>query len=553
MNKQIAAFFLSFVCVAFGQPAWISAFGVISAFGGFALFWWGLLQVEGRKRRFWYGTAWFALVQMVQLSWLISHPYAYIYIVWPLLSFALGLQFGFLSLLFPKEKDLSFVEVFGIAATWTLLEWGRLFLFSGYTWNPIGLSLASTIVGLQFASLVGAYGLTFWVAVTNLLLLRAWLRSSWKTVGVTGAVMACIPYLFGVAHLQYHDHGMKAAVAKGEERTLAVNLIQTAFPVEESMEFKSHQEFLEYVKREWRTILRLANKHEGKATDLLVLPEFVVPYGTYSFVFPFEEVKALFVEEFGLDVEKKLPELKLPLAVQYQGEWKVCNAYWCQALADLFDADVIAGLEDAEDVCGEREYYSSAIHFTPKKTPFSATRYAKRVLVPMGEYIPFSFCRDLAAQYGVTGSFTCGQEAVAWKCGKTSVSPSICYEETFGHLMREGKLAGAEVFLNLSSDAWFPHSRLIRQHLEHARLRAVENGVPLVRSGNTGITCVVDAAGRDLEVLGESDEEREDLADSLHVNVPIYHYSTLYSLFGDGLAVGSSLVAAFFFFVRRQV
>ena len=166
----------------------------------------------------------------------------------------------------------------------------------------------------------------------------------------------------------------------------------------------------------------------------------------------------------------------------------------------------------------------------------------------MGEYIPFSFCRDLAAKYGVFGSFTPGEDVVVWGNDRCKFGVSICYEEIFGDMMRENRLHGANMLLNITSDAWFPQSKLVRQHFEHARLRTVENGVPLIRACNTGVTGCVDALGRDVALLGENDRERETLSEALYVAVPTYHYRTLYSRFGDGLIVGFSFLLTLLFF-----
>lgn len=210
----------------------------------------------------------------------------------------------------------------------------------------------------------------------------------------------------------------------------------------------------------------------------------------------------------------------------------VNNAYWGQAVANVFESDLVAGLEDAEESeQGERIYYSAAQFFAPQQMG-PLNRYAKRILVPMGEYIPFSFCKKLAESYGIGGSFTCGSCAMAVGT-KRPFGMSICYEETFSDLMRDNKSVGAQMLVNLTSDVWYPNSFLPKQHLDHAKLRTIENGFPLVRACNTGITCVVDSFGRESALLDVS----EWTADSLYADVPTYHYDTIYGRFGDKLIV----------------
>jgi apolipoprotein N-acyltransferase len=263
-------------------------------------------------------------------------------------------------------------------------------------------------------------------------------------------------------------------------------------------------------------------------------------------VFPYPVVAAAFHDIYGPTALKLLPTPQEPLATPVktpEGDvWMVNNAFWSQALANIFHAEVVVGLEDVEEMAeGHREYYSAAMHFSPHPQQFAVNRYEKRVLVPMGEYIPFTFCKKLAEAYGICGSFTPGTEAKVFG-NKKLLGLSICYEETFGHLMRESKMKGAEILVNLTSDVWYPRSRLMQQHFDHSRLRTVENGVPLLRACNTGITCAIDSLGRPVKTLGESPEKAEWLSDSLRVDVPTYTYPTLYSRLGDHLILCLSLV-----------
>ncbi|MFQ5730269.1 MAG: apolipoprotein N-acyltransferase, partial [Waddliaceae bacterium] len=486
-----------------------------------------------------------------QLFWLISHPFSYIYAVWFLLSLGVGVQFGILGLFFKPNKILSFSYLLVISATWTLMEWARLFFMSGYSWNPVGLAFAGNVFSLQAASLGGVYALSFLVILTNLLALRLWgLGGNVKALALWAAIAAA-PYLYGGIHYHIHNEEMNKLVAEESNRFSTV-LVQPSFTIEESLCFKGHDELIDYVFDEWRQILKIVKKQRGKSINLIAFPELVVPFGAYTLIFPYEKVEQAFVETFGEDSIKAFPALELPLAYGEGQQCKVNHAFWVQAIANVFDAAVVAGLEDAADICGNREYYSSAIYVEPesrRKTPdFMASRYAKRVLVPMGEYIPFSFCKNLAAEYGVFGSFTSGKKAEVWECDKVPFGVSICYEETFGDLMRENRQQGARMLLNLTNDIWYPNSRLIVQHLEHARLRTVENGIPLVRACNTGVTCAVDSLGRDIAVLGDDDATGEQLSDSLYVQFPVYDYQTLYSRVGDGLIIGFSLLIVLLFF-----
>ena len=124
----------------------------------------------------------------------------------------------------------------------------------------------------------------------------------------------------------------------------------------------------------------------------------MVPFGTYTYLFPYDYVEAAFVNAYGNDVLKGFRPKAEPFEKTYntsQGEvWFVNNAFWTQGIANAFQAEVVAGLEDAEDIAeGHRSIYSSAIHFKPNATPetFEPNRYAKRILLPMADISHFLF------------------------------------------------------------------------------------------------------------------------------------------------------------------
>lgn len=536
---------LGFVLVAFGQPAWIFWMAPIAAALGMALFWRVLLAYPSAKHRFWLATAWFFGVQLVQLSWFVSHPYSYIYGVYISLSLGMGLEFGIIALFIKPSLFQRVRSLLALAGLWTLLEWTRIFLLSGFSWNPIGLALTTNIYSLQLASLAGIFGLSFWVFFINLLALRAFLIP--KRILILAWLFAiALPYLYGLAQISLHEHQLAAPAP-----TFKAVLVQTAFPAEEAQNHKSLKNPIDEVIDEWRQILTITRKHSGHPFDLMVLPEIVVPYGTYAFAFPLHRVQQVFFDVLGTKGLKALPSLQFPFSAFQKTPLgphiMVNNAYWAQGLANYFQAGVVAGLEDAEDVANERKYYSAALFFPPQKSESGdfefPARYEKRILLPMGEYIPFAFCRDLAAKYGVFGSFTCGQEAKVMTYNGLKFSPSICYEETFSGVTRETRQKGSELLVNLTSDVWYPNSLLPRQHFDLARLRTVENGFPLIRACNTGITAAIDSLGKIVAVLGDDHPEKvEWVADSLLVEVPRYTYWTLYSQFGDKLIVGISIL-----------
>ncbi|KAF3361569.1 Apolipoprotein N-acyltransferase [Chlamydiales bacterium STE3] len=548
-QKKLLLFFLSVLLVSLGQPAWISSFGLLASCVGFALFWRAIIDLPSHFGRFIIATAWFALVQLVQLSWLISHPFWYIYSLYLFLSIAMGIQFALVSLLVTPKRVKSVFQLMAIAGCWVLMEWSRLFVLSGFSFNPVGLALTDNLYSLQSASLFGIYGLSFWVIFVNLLALRAWLyRFSFRPAIFWGIALLA-PYLYGWTHYTYHERN-SVTLSRNPPSTFRALLVQTAFPIEENLQFATVNDAIAYTQGEWIKILETVEPKRGPVYDMIVLPEYVVPYGTYLPIYPYEEVKEIFAEVFGDSSLQFLPALAEPLAYHDKRQWLVTNAFWSQAIANIFQADLVVGLQDDQWVSNsDKESYSSAFYFWPNGN--QGLRYEKRILVPMGEYIPFAFCRELAKCYGICGSFTCGKVAKVFPGGKLPFGLSICYEETYGDLMRENRQKGAEMLINLTSDVWYPGSKLPKQHFDHARLRTVECGIPLLRSCNTGITGALDSLGRVVAILGDGTACSEWIRDALAVEVSTYHYPTLYSRFGDSLIIGFSLFSLLFFFLKR--
>src|SRR5207302_10371526 len=128
--------------------------------------------------------------------------------------------------------------------------------------------------------------------------------------------------------------------------------------------------------------------------------------------------------------------------------------------------------------------------------------YDKVHLVPLGEYIPFHRQLEPVAGFIGRGSFEEGQSRLTISLrGLPPFSPLICYEVIFPAAVT-GPGARPRWLLNVTNDAWFGLSTGPHQHLVSARLRAVEEGLPMIRAANTGISAVIDAYGQVLVSLG---------------------------------------------------
>ena len=157
--------------------------------------------------------------------------------------------------------------------------------------------------------------------------------------------------------------------------------------------------------------------------------------------------------------------------------------------------------------------------------------------------MPFSFLTVLSQYYGIKEFFTQGAKSEVFS-DFFLISPSICYEELFPSLMREGRKAGAKLFVNLSNDGYYPSSRLPMQHFTQGLVRAVENGVPLIRACNTGVTGAVDSLGRVIGKLEDKKGNVERISGCLLVQVPKDCHITGFVLWGE-----KPLIIACFFCV----
>lgn len=538
---------LSFFILLLAQPDLSIPFCIVASTLGYGLAFKALVALPSRKQRFWVATLFFSLIQAAHLSWFTADEYvgAYIYLVLLFLSLSLGMQFGFFSLFLPSYKSsFTLLHLFALCSLWTLLEWSRLFFLSGYPFNPVGLALSATLYGMQLVSVFGLFGLTFWIFMTNLF----FYRGSYKIF----VIALLFPYFFGFLSITYHDLQMK----REKKDPYSVVLVQTGLKPEQKIPFNSKVTPLSPLEQ-WGHILTLLEPHQDKKLDLILFSEGQVPYGTYHPCY-----SRLVVEE---SVKNFFPKRALFPNSLHE---RVGNSFWAQTLANTFHADVIIGLEDSEpsSTLSRPDVYNAAFLYSPFSD--AIRRYEKRVLVPMGEYIPFAWCKKIVAKYGIVDSYQRGKGAKVFQTDRASYGLSICYEEAFGHLMRENRLKNANILVNLTNDVWYPRSRLPYIHYLHGRLRAVEGGIPLVRSCNSGVTCGIDSVGRliqlnDTFLLSSSFEGRSKpktqvkmllfesaknglTSSSCHLFVPSYSSFTLYTYFGDYLIV---IICSIFLFL----
>jgi apolipoprotein N-acyltransferase len=198
------------------------------------------------------------------------------------------------------------------------------------------------------------------------------------------------------------------------------------------------------------------------------LPEASLPFSAFEQVYPHPLVERVWMKVFGEKGEQHFPSMGQKnssfLSTKHGGVWRVSNAFWLQALANRCNCEVVAGMEDDD----RGLHYNAALHFLPGQE--EPSRYEKRILVPIGEYVPLqqskAFAEYIAVRYGIASSYTPGEKATICK-GRLPLGISICLEETYSQIVRQLRSSGAELLVNLSNDGWFPRSKLSRQHFDH--------------------------------------------------------------------------------------
>jgi apolipoprotein N-acyltransferase len=215
---------------------------------------------------------------------------------------------------------------------------------------------------------------------------------------------------------------------------------------------------------------------------------------------------------------------------------------WLVAMAQDTNSSLVVGsLGEAQDTSGKRQLLNSALVMDPHGNIMG--RYDKIHLVPFGEYIPFQnllfFANKLTRE---VGDFGRGTERKVFELGGTHAGIFICYESVFPDEVREFTANGAQVLINISDDLWYGETGAPAQHLQMARMRAVENHRWILLATNNGTTAAVDPFGRVVK------QAPRNVRAALVVPYAPQNESTFYSRYGDVFAwvcVIISLLAVF--------
>lgn len=217
-----------------------------------------------------------------------------------------------------------------------------------------------------------------------------------------------------------------------------------------------------------------------------------------------------------------------------------------QKLSDDKNAGVLTGALDykrnPKGSVRRYDIYNASFLFTPGENNYN--RYIKKHLVPFSERIPFDDVFPILNYVDLgEGDFVPGKETPVYP--PYDWTPYICYDAIFGDLVREAVRQGSRLMVNITNDGWFGESTAPYQHLNLVRYRAIENGMPVARMANSGISVFIDQ-------YGHFDKNTKLFSDAVvQRKVPLKTRDTLYTKIGD--TVETALLWFFLFYLTANI
>jgi len=370
-----------------------------------------------------------------------------------------------------------------VPAAWVAAEFARGHVLGGFPWIPLGSAVVTLTPIAQLASLVGVYGVSFFlVAFGTLVALALTTVGRPRLTAVTAAVA-----LLGAVSIWGSLRVADGRLTR-DGSPLTLGLIQPNI----SQADKWNRALVGDIGQRFAALTRRAVADGARA---VLWPESATPYLFNEDPVQSEAVRAL-VRESGV-----------PL---------------------LF------GTDEVERGSPDR-FFNSAFVLDP--TGAVAAVYRKMQLVPFGEFVPL---KDLlffvSPLVEAVSEFTPGEQVTMLPFDGHMASTAICYEVVYPHLIRRAVLEGSELLTTITNDAWYGESSAPYQHFELASMRAIEQGRYLARAANTGISGIVDPYGRVVVKTAVFEEA------VVTAEIRFLQGHTLYATIGDAVALASLAV-----------
>ena len=451
-KRNAVAFFLGMLATLTLAPFFIFPL-IIPAFTGLFLL---INDAPTNRRVFWDGWWWGWGFYITGLYWfciaLLTDAEHFAWLI-PFALFGvtgvIAIYCGVACLITSWLSVKGLTKIFVFSFVWMCIEYTRGYLFSGFPWNLEGYSFGFSDASLQLASLVGVYGLTF-LAV----LLGASFAALTEKCGAIFVVTLWGIFALSVGWGMWRLH--EADLIPESERTVPgvnLRLVQANIAQPHKWDPKLRlQGVKEYV--------RLTESPGLEKITHVIWPETAVPYAI--------ETGSYLAQDLGVSIPQKTILITGALRMQNkENNFQIWNS--------------LVAINHSGNILGN---------------------YDKSRLVPFGEFLPL---RSLIPKVWLTPvgdtdfSRGPGAETIEFP-GLPPISPLICYEVIFPESVVDPKYR-PDLLLNVTNDAWFGMSSGPYQHFHMARMRAVEQGIPLVRAANTGISAVIDSYGRSVALL----------------------------------------------------
>jgi len=349
-------------------------------------------------------------------------------------------------------------RILALAAGLGAAEFLRSIVLTGFPWNNFGMALGANLILSQISSVIGLHGLTIVsVALAASPVLLTDRRARKTPLVLAGAVLAGIA-AFGYLRLALNPTALDKAV---KLRIMQPNVAQDEKFRAEAMP----------------AILSRYLELSSRATEQQ--PDGIA--GVTHLFWPESPFPVILARD--ADALSRIGDVLAPQATLITGAARV---------------EVAPNGRQAQ-------YYNSIQVVRPGGVIVDG--YDKTYLVPFGEYLPFRRAFDalgLRQFVQIPGGFEAGPTKNLIRApGLPPAAALICYEAIFsGSVLPSGARAlGVAVLVNVTNDGWFGDTPGPRQHFAQARLRAIEEGLPLIRAANTGISAIVDPYGRVLQSL----------------------------------------------------
>lgn len=408
---------------------------------------------------------------------------------------------------FHLKKKGKIVGYFSLIAFWMCFEYIHHNWQLSWPWLTVGNVFASYPDTIQWYEYTGVQGGTLWVMLINVLLYEIWLSYQQKSIS---------------------------------KKIIAYVLLLLSLPL-----------LISY-------LIKPIQKEEAVDDNIVIVQPNIDPYGKFNAGTGAEQIQLLLnLSKEAIDNNTKMviwPETAMSIAdwqsnitnnLYYQPVFEFSRQYPFISLVSGIETFKNYGAEKATATAraaGDGTYYdafNAAVHIQNGQV---LSFYNKSKLVPGVESLPtfLNFLAPVFEQFGgTTGGYGRSESAATFAVTGNNyiAAPIICYESVYGEYVGEYVKKGANILTIMTNDGWWGNTPGHKQHLQYARLRAIETRKWVARSANTGISAVIDPVG-----TIRSSQSWNKMS-TIKYHVPIISGETFYVRWGDYLYKLASLIS----------